>query len=171
MIKTNVMRILAQQKIEFEMFEYPHSDEAVDGMTVALSLHQDPRAVFKTLVGRGKSGALYVFCIPVAASLDLKCAAKAAGEKSLQMLHVRELLAATGYVRGGCSPIGMKKHFPTIFDESVLTLTKVIVSAGKIGYQVCLAPHDLIRLANAHTAPITSAEAAAAHPDPAKKQY
>lgn len=166
MIKTNVMRILAQQKIEFKTFEYPHGDEAVDGITVAQTLGQDPHAVFKTLVGRGKSGAPYVFCIPVAASLDLKRAAKAAGEKSLQMLHVKELLAATGYVRGGCSPIGMKKQLPTIFDESVLMLPQVIVSAGKIGYQVCLAPKDLLRLTNARTACITSDEVAAVHPDP-----
>ena len=114
--KTNVMRILDQKKIPYEAKHYPHGDDAVDGVTVAQSLGQDPASVFKTLVTHGAKGGYYVFVIPVAEELDLKKAAKAVGEKSVAMLHVKELLPLTGYVRGGCSPIGMKKavshHLP-----------------------------------------------------------
>lgn len=146
--KTNVMRILDQKKIPYEARYYEHGDEAVDGVTVAQSLGQDPASVFKTLVTKGASGAYHVFVIPVAEELDLKKAAKAAGEKSVAMLHVKELLPLTGYVRGGCSPVGMKKAFATIFHSSALSQEAIAVSAGKIGAQVMLQPQalcDLVR--------------------------
>lgn len=154
--KTNVMRVLEQHKITYTAHEYPHGKDAVDGVTVAQLLGQNVEQVFKTLVARGKSGGYHVFVIPVAKELDLKKAAKAAGEKSVEMVHVKELLGLTGYVRGGCSPVGMKKAFPTVFDESANGLSTVIVSAGKIGYQIECAPADLIGLVRAKTAPITT---------------
>ena len=155
--KTNVMRLLEQHKIAYTAHEYPHGKEAVDGETVARLLGQDVRQVFKTLVARGKSGGYHVFVIPVAKELDLKKAAKAAGEKSVELVHVKELLGLTGYVRGGCSPVGMKKAFPTVFDASVQDIPTVIVSAGKIGYQIECAPADLMALVRATAAPITTA--------------
>ena len=154
--KTNVMRILDQKEIPYTPHTYPHEEgEAVDGVTVAGIMGQDPECVFKTLVARGASGALYVFDIPVADSLDLKKAAKAVGEKSVAMLHQKELLPLTGYVHGGCSPIGMKKHYPTVFHETAEILDTIIVSAGKIGCQVELSPTDLIGLVGAETADLT----------------
>lgn len=155
--KTNVMRVLEQHKIAYTAHEYPHGKEAVDGETVARLLGQDVRQVFKTLVARGKSGGYHVFVIPVAKELDLKKAAKSAGEKSVELVHVKELLGLTGYVRGGCSPVGMKKAFPTVFDASVQDIPTVIVSAGKIGYQIECAPADLMALVRATAAPITTA--------------
>ena len=154
--KTNVMRVLEQHKIAYTAHEYPHGKEAVDGVTVANLLGQRVEQVFKTLVARGRSGGFHVFVVPVAKELDLKKAAKAAGEKSVELVHVKELLGLTGYVRGGCSPVGMKKAFPTVFDESVNEQRAVIVSAGKIGWQIECAPADLIALVRAKTAPITA---------------
>lgn len=154
--KTNVMRVLEQHKIAYTAHEYPHGKEAVDGVTVAQLLGQNVQQVFKTLVARGKSGGYHVFVIPVAKELDQKKAAKAAGEKSVEMVHVKELLGLTGYVRGGCSPVGMKKAFPTVFDASVQEIPTVIVSAGKIGYQIECAPADLLALTRAKAAPITT---------------
>ena len=154
--KTNVMRILDQKKIPYTPHTYPHEEGvAVDGVTVAKSMGQDPEAVFKTLVARGASNALYVFDIPVAASLDLKKAARAVGEKSVAMLHQKELLPLTGYVHGGCSPVGMKKQYPTVFHETAEILDTITVSAGKIGYQVELSPADLIALVGGTTADLT----------------
>ena len=154
--KTNVMRILDQKEIPYTPHTYPHEEgEAVDGVTVAGIMGQDPECVFKTLVARGASGALYVFDIPVADTLDLKKAAKAVGEKSVAMLHQKELLPLTGYVHGGCSPIGMKKQYPTVFHETAEILDTIIVSAGKIGCQVELSPTDLIGLVGAETADLT----------------
>ena len=154
--KTNVMRILDQKEIPYTPHTYPHEEgEAVDGVTVAGIMGQDPECVFKTLVARGASGALYVFDIPVADSLDLKKEAKAVGEKSVAMLHQKELLPLTGYVHGGCSPIGMKKQYPTVFHETAEILDTIIVSAGKIGCQVELSPTDLIGLVGAETADLT----------------
>ncbi|MEJ8727937.1 MULTISPECIES: Cys-tRNA(Pro) deacylase [Flintibacter] len=154
--KTNVMRILDQKEIPYTPHTYPHEEgEAVDGVTVAGIIGRDPECVFKTLVARGASGALYVFDIPVADSLDLKKAAKAVGEKSVAMLHQKELLPLTGYVHGGCSPIGMKKQYPTVFHETAEILDTIIVSAGKIGCQVELSPTDLIGLVGAETADLT----------------
>ena len=156
-VKTNVMRILDQKEIPYTPHTYPHEEgEAVDGVTVAGIMGQDPECVFKTLVARGASGALYVFDIPVADSLDLKKAAKAVGEKSVAMLHQKELLPLTGYVHGGCSPVGMKKQYPTVFHETAEILDTIMVSAGKIGFQVELKPADLIALVGASTADLTT---------------
>jgi len=154
--KTNVMRVLEQKGIPFTPHTYPHEDGvAVDGVTVARSMGQDPECVFKTLVARGASKALYVFDIPVGDTLDLKKAAKAVGEKSIAMLHSRDLLPLTGYVHGGCSPIGMKKQFPTVFHETAEILDTIMVSAGKIGFQVELSPADLIELVGGSTEDVT----------------
>ena len=154
--KTNVMRVLEQKGIPYTPHTYPHEEGvAVDGVTVARTMGQDPETVFKTLVARGASGALYVFDIPVADSLDLKKAAKAVGEKSVAMLHQKELLPLTGYVHGGCSPVGMKKQYPTVFHETAEIVDTITVSAGKIGYQVELAPAALMELVGASTADLT----------------
>lgn len=153
--KTNVMRVLEQHKIAYKPHEYPHGKEAVDGVSVAELLGQNPDQVFKTLVARGKSGGFHVFVIPVAKELDLKKAAKAAGEKSVEMVHVKELLGLTGYVRGGCSPVGMKKQLRTVFASQALAQETILVSAGKIGYQVEVAPQALIALVRAGTAELT----------------
>ena len=153
--KTNVMRLLEQKKIPYQAHTYPHGDGAApDGVSVARSLGQNPDAVFKTLVTRGISGAYYVFPIPVAAALDLKKAAKAVGEKSISMLPAKELLPLTGYIHGGCSPIGMKKQFPTVFHESCLKQATICVSAGKVGYQVEVKPEDLIAYVRGSTADV-----------------
>ena len=154
--KTNVMRVLEQKKIAYTPHEYPHGEEAVDGVTVARMTGQDPARVFKTLVTRGASKKLYVFVIPVAAELALKKAAKAAGEKSIEMIHVSEITALTGYVRGGCSPVGMKKLYPTFLDRSAEEQATILVSAGRIGSQVELAPADLLRLTNGRLAELTA---------------
>lgn len=154
--KTNVMRVLEQKNIPYTAHAYEHEEGvAVDGVTVARSLGQDPECVFKTLVARGASKAVYVFVIPVAENLDLKKAAKAVGEKSVEMVHVKEINALTGYVRGGCSPVGMKKAYPTVFHETAEIIDTIMVSAGKIGCQVELAPEDLIKLVGAVTADLS----------------
>lgn len=154
--KTNVMRVLDQKKIPYTPHTYPHGDgEAPDGVTVAQNLGINPAQVFKTLVTKGASGGYYVFDIPVADTLDLKKAAKAVGEKSIAMLHSRDLLPLTGYVHGGCSPIGMKKQFPTVFHETAEILDTIMVSAGKIGFQVELSPADLIELVGGSTEDVT----------------
>ncbi len=155
--KTNVMRILEQKNISYQAHIYEHEEGvAVDGVTVAQSLGQDPECVFKTLVARGASKGIYVFCIPVAESLDLKKAAKAVKEKSIEMIHVKEINGLTGYVRGGCSPIGMKKEYPTVFHETAEIVDTIMVSAGKIGYQVELSPQALMELVGAETADVTA---------------
>jgi len=154
--KTNVMRILEQKNIPYTAHTYEHEEGvAVDGVTVANQLGQDPECVFKTLVARGASKGIYVFCIPVAENLDLKKAARAVGEKSIEMIHVKEINALTGYIRGGCSPVGMKKQYPTVFHETAEIVDTIMVSAGKIGYQVELAPDALIELVGGSLADIT----------------
>lgn len=155
MIKTNVMRILEQKKISYNAYEYPHGQEAVDGISVAQLLGQNPDQVFKTLVTVGASKNYFVFVLPVASELDLKKAAKAVSEKSITMIHVSEINKLTGYVRGGCSPVGMKKQFETTFARQIETLEAVIVSAGKIGYQVELKPQQLIEVVQGKIADIT----------------
>ena len=152
--KTNVMRVLAQQGISYTAHSYP-ADGPIDGVSVASFLGQDPEQVFKTLVTKAASGNYYVFDIPVAENLDLKKAAKAVGEKSIAMIPQKELLPLTGYIHGGCSPVGMKKQFPTVFHETVVLFDTICVSAGKVGAQVELSPADLITLLNADTADIT----------------
>ena len=151
--KTNVMRTLDQKKIPYTAHSYD-PDGPIDGVSVAQTLGQSVERVFKTLVTKAASGAYYVFDIPVAENLDLKKAAKAVGEKSVAMLPQKELLGLTGYVHGGCSPVGMKKQFPTVFHETALLYDTICVSAGKIGAQVECSPDDLIALLRAKTADI-----------------
>ena len=151
--KTNVMRTLEQKKIPYTAFSYD-PDGPIDGVSVAAETGLDAASVFKTLVTKGASGAYYVFDIPVAENLDLKKAAKAVGEKSFAMLPQKELLPLTGYVHGGCSPVGMKKQFPTVFHETVNELDLIAVSAGKIGHQVQVKPADLLNLLRAKTADV-----------------
>ena len=151
--KTNVMRTLEQRKIPYTAFSYD-PDGPIDGVSVAAEVGLDAASVFKTLVTKGASGAYYVFDIPVAENLDLKKAARAVGEKSIAMLPQKELLPLTGYVHGGCSPVGMKKQFPTVFHETVNELDLIAVSAGKIGHQVQVKPADLLNLLRAKTADV-----------------
>lgn len=142
--KTNVMRLLEQKKIPYNSYNYL-STGALSGAEVAQALGEDPEVVFKTLVTVGKSKEHYVFVIPVEKELNLKKAAKSVGEKSIEMIRQKELLTLTGYVHGGCSPIGMKKQFTTTIDESAAGHERIIFSAGKIGYQVEVALDDLKR--------------------------
>ena len=156
--KTNVMRILDQKKIPYTAHFYEEGDGPENtreyGVHVAEALGQDPARGFKTLVARGASKRIYVFEVPVAENLDLKKAAKTVGEKSIELLHVAEINAVTGYIRGGCSPIGMKKQFPTVFHKTVEDYETVYVSAGKIGAQVELAPADLLKVTRGSAADI-----------------
>jgi len=133
--KTNVMRILEQKKVKYESYSYIHTD-AISGEEVAVVLNQNPAQVFKTLVTVGNSRNNYVFLVPVNRELNLKKAAKAVNEKNIEMIKSKELLSLTGYIHGGCSPIGMKKFFKTIIDKSAENFDSIIFSAGKIGYQV-----------------------------------
>ena len=151
--KTNVMRVLDARKIRYISHFYT-PDANLSGEDIARLLGEDPSCVYKTLVTQGKSGQHYVFVIPVAAELDLKKAARAAGEKSVAMIPQKELLPLTGYLHGGCSPVGMKKLFPTVFHESVNGLSAVFVSAGKVGHQIECDPAELIALVGADTADI-----------------
>lgn len=145
MEKTNVMRILDQHKITYQSYYYGDTS-AISGVEVATVLNQDCKQVFKTLVTISHSKKNYVFMIPVAESLDLKKAAKSVGEKSLSMLPSKELLSLTGYIHGGCSPIGMKKKFPVIINQSAKNFSSIIFSAGKIGHQVEVSVSDLVSL-------------------------
>ena len=153
--KTNVMRLLEQAKIPYTPHFYEHKDGAIDGIAVAQKLGQPFHQVFKTLMTRGSGKNCYVFVIPVAEELNLKAAAKVCGEKSIEMIHVKEINALTGYIRGGCSPIGMKKSYPTFLNESAKEQETIIVSAGKIGTQVELSPEDLSSYIGAQFAPLT----------------
>ena len=140
--KTNVMRVLEQHKIPYEGHNYLDSG-AVSGTEVAAALNEDPEVVFKTLVTVGKTGNHYVFLVPVEKELNLKKAAAAVGEKNIEMIKSKELLPLTGYIHGGCSPIGMKKQFQTVLHESASTLEKIFFSGGKIGFQVEVRVEDL----------------------------
>lgn len=142
-VKTNAMRFLEQKKIPYEMRSY-ECDEFIDGITVAEKLGQDPAYTFKTLVAHGKSGNYYCFLLPVAEELDLKKAAKSVGEKSVELLHVKDINAVTGYVRGGCTPIGMKKQFMTVVHASAETMDQFFISGGRIGTQIKVSPSALI---------------------------
>ncbi|SDA52582.1 Cys-tRNA(Pro)/Cys-tRNA(Cys) deacylase [Lachnospiraceae bacterium G11] len=144
--KTNVMRVLDAKKISYESHAYK-PDATMSGEEIAALLGEDADKVFKTLVTQGKTGAFYVFVIPVKGELDLKKAAKACGEKAVSMIKQKDLLPLTGYVHGGCSPIGMKKHFSTFIHETAVGYDTVFVSAGKVGFQIELAPTDLIAAA------------------------
>ena len=154
--KTNVMRILEQKKVPYTAHSYAHEDGAVDGATVAKRIGKQPEQVFKTLVTVGASKNHYVFVVPVQKELDLKKAALAVGEKSIAMIHQKELLPLTGYVHGGCSPVGMKKQFRTTIDISCETQETMLVSAGKIGQQIEVKPSDLLNLVRGTTADIVT---------------
>ena len=151
--KTNVMRVLDAKKISYESHTY-EPDATLTGEEIAAILNEDSAKVFKTLVTQGKSNTYYVFVVPVKEELDLKKAAKAAGEKSIDMIKQKELLPLTGYVHGGCSPIGMKKQFKTFIHEKAPTYEKIYVSAGRVGAQIELSPDDLISVTRSVTADI-----------------
>ena len=157
--KTNVMRILDQKKIPYtaRFYEDSQGPEGTReyGVHVAAALGQDPARGFKTLAARGASGGIYVFEVPAAESLDLKKAARAVGEKSVELLHVEEINDVTGYIRGGCSPVGMKKRYPTVFHKTALDYEPVYISAGRIGAQVEVEPEALLDLLGASAADIT----------------
>ncbi len=146
--KTNALRLLDRMKIPYEAMTYP-CQEFTDGVDVAKQLGLPLGAVCKTLVTVGKSGGHYVFVLPVEDELDRKKAASVVGEKSLEMLHVKDLLPTTGYIRGGCTALGMKKQFPTVVDQSVRSLERVYVSGGRRGLQLALSPQDLVLAAHA----------------------
>jgi len=152
--KTNAVRLLDQKKVPYSLTEYEITDGQVDGISVAGKIEQPVESVYKTLISTASKGRFYVFVIPVAAELNLKAAAKAVGEKKIEMLPVKDLLPTTGYIRGGCSPIGMKKLFPTFIDESAKTIDRIFVSAGKIGMQICIQPADLAKIIDAKFAAI-----------------
>ena len=154
-IKTNAMRLLETKKIPYEAHTY-ECDEFVDGIQIADMLGLPHEKVYKTLVTQGNSKNYFVFVIPIEAELDMKKAAKSVGEKSVAMLHVKDINAVTGYIRGGCTAIGMKKQYVTRIDESAQALEKMIVSGGKLGMQLELAPQDLAQAANAEFADITA---------------
>ena len=149
--KTNAMRILHKEGISYKTYSYDTSDGKIDGVSVADKIGAAEESVFKTLVTQGASKEYRVFVIPVAKELDLKAAAKSVGEKSVEMIKVSDILKVTGYIRGGCSPVGMKKTYKTILDSSCNNLERIIVSAGKIGIQVQLAPDELIRIIKGET--------------------
>lgn len=151
--KTNVMRILDGKKLPYEMHTY-EADPTLSGEEIANILGENPDCVFKTLVTQGKSGQCYVFVVPVKCELDLKKAAKEAGEKNIAMIKQKDLLPLTGYVHGGCSPIGMKKAFPTFIHQTAESFESIFVSAGRVGAQIELSPHDLVTVANAKYAEI-----------------
>jgi Cys-tRNA(Pro)/Cys-tRNA(Cys) deacylase len=153
--KTNAMRILDREKIAYAMMTYSTDDGKIDGVSVAGKIGRKPGVVYKTLISQGISKAYYVFIIPVEEELDLKKAAKAVGEKKIEMIPVKEITNVSGYVRGGCSPIGMKKLFPTVLDEQAQALETIIVSGGQIGVQIELQVADLIKATKAKCAGLT----------------
>ena len=152
-LKTNAVRILERNKIDYELITY-ECDEFIDGLHTAELTGAPVEQSYKTLVMQGKSKQYYVFVIPIAKEVDLKAAARSVSEKSVEMIHVKDLTAITGYVRGGCSPLGMKKQFPTVFHETVILFDTICVSAGKIGAQVEVPPQALLDLLGAETADI-----------------
>lgn len=153
-VKTNALRKLDQKKISYETFTYSIEDDQVDGITVANKIGQPVEEVYKTLVLQGKNN-YYVAVIPVEATLNIKAISKVVGEKKLEMLAVKDLEKTTGYIRGGCSPVGMKKQFPTVIDASAQALETIIVSAGQIGIQMKVNVDELVQLINAKVSPIT----------------
>lgn len=152
-VKTNAMRILDKKKIPYKV-NYYECDEFIDGIHIADKLSQSYEMSFKTLVASGKSGEHYVFCLPVDKELDLKKAAKSVGEKSVALIHVKEIKDLTGYIRGGCTPIGMKKQYKTVIHETVLSFDEVIVSGGMLGVQLIIAPENLLKVSVASVADI-----------------
>lgn len=156
--KTNAARLLDKAGIPYELIPYEVDEEHLDAGHVAEQLHEDIRQVFKTLVMRGDRSGIFVCVIPGNREVDLKAAAKISGNKSAAMLHLRELLETTGYIRGGCSPIGMKRNFPTYIDESCQAFDHIYISAGVRGLQIRIAPNDLIHFSHLKTAPLTTAD-------------
>ncbi len=152
--KTNAVRIVQQAGIACREVFYEYDENDLNGNHAASAIGFPPESVFKTLVARGPKTGINVFCIPVCCELDLKKAAKAAGDKSIEMIHVRELLGLTGYLRGGCSPVGMKKKYPTFFDETCLLSPEIAVSAGERGHQMILDPCKLAELVSAQISDI-----------------
>ena len=147
-VKTNVMRILDRNKVPYEILNY-ECDEFIDGLHTAQATGAPVEQSFKTRVAKGKSGGYYVFVIPIAEEVDLKAAARSVGEKSVEMIHVKDITAITGYVRGGCSPLGMKKQFPTVIHESAEAYPEIYVSGGRIGTSIKVEPQALAKVARA----------------------
>ena len=147
-VKTNAMRILDRNKVPYEILNY-ECDEFIDGLHTAQATGAPVEKSFKTLVAKGKSGGYYVFVIPIAEEVDLKAAARSVGEKSVEMIHVKDITAITGYVRGGCSPLGMKKQFPTVIHESAEAYPEIYVSGGRIGTSIKVEPQALAKVARA----------------------
>lgn len=152
-VKTNAVRILDRNKVEYELNKY-ECDDFKDGVSIADMLEQSYDMSFKTLVTVGKSGKYYVFAIPVDQEINMKKAAKEVGEKNIEMVHVKDINAVTGYIRGGCTPIGMKKNYPTVINESAKEHEKIIVSGGRLGLQIILKPDDLVKVTNGRYADI-----------------
>ena len=153
--KTNAVRLVQQAKIPCRESFYEFDEKDLNGNHAAAAIGMPPEQVFKTLVARGEKTGINVFCIPVCCELDLKKAAKAAGDKNMEMVAVKDLLNLTGYIRGGCSPVGMKKKYPTYMDESCILWDEIAVSAGARGHQMVIPPEDLANLINAKLADIT----------------
>ena len=153
--KTNAIRIVQQAKIPFQEASYEFDENDLNGNHAAAAIGYPPEQVFKTLVARGSKNGIHIFCIPVCCELNLKKAAKYIGDKSIELVAVKELLGLTGYIRGGCSPIGMKKKYPTIFDETCMLYSEIAVSAGERGHQIIMSPEDLLLLTSAKIADLT----------------
>lgn len=156
-VKTNAMRILDRNKVKYKVNTY-ECDEFIDGIHIADMLGQSYESSFKTLVTVGKSGNYYVFAIPIAEELDMKKAAKSVGEKSVEMLHVKDINSVTGYIRGGCTPLGMKKQYMTVVDSSAEQFEEIIISGGRIGSQIMLSPQDLVKVTRGKFESITMSE-------------
>ncbi len=154
-VKTNAMRILDQAHAAYQIHTYESDPEHIDGISVATKLNQNPEQVFKTLITLGNNHNYYVFVVPVSSELDLKKCAAVVGVKSVEMIHVKDINKVSGYIRGGCSPIGMKKNYQTIFDETCLLYDSIIFSGGKIGCQIEMSPQIIIKLLDANTADIS----------------
>ena len=155
MVKTNALRLLTGAGISFRTAEYAYDEADLSGLHAAEAIGMPAEQVFKTLVTRGDRSGFLVFCIPVICELDLKKAASVSQNKKVEMIHVKELLGITGYIRGGCSPVGMKKHFPTFFDETAMLYEEIAVSAGARGLQLILSPADLISFTSGTLADLT----------------
>ena len=153
--KTNAVRLVEQAKLTCREHFYEYDENDLSGLHAAEALGRPPEEVFKTLVARGAKTGINVFCIPVCCELDLKKAAKAAGDKNMELIHVKELLTLTGYIRGGCSPVGMKKKYPTFLDETCILWDEIAVSAGARGHQMIVPPEELANLVSARLADIT----------------
>ncbi len=152
--KTNVMRILDSAHIQYNTYTYENKDGAIDGVSVANKIGQPVEKVYKTLVTRGAGKNFFIFVIPVGKELNLKAAARSVGEKSVEMIRMDEINKVTGYIRGGCSPIGMKKDYTTVVDSSCGNIDSIIFSAGKIGFQVEIKPQELVDFIKAGVAPV-----------------